>query len=60
VHELIDLAHPLAAAVEAEAADPARDHFLAGFIYSGDFPAGPIAVDIQSIWVRLQGHWRTQ
>ncbi len=34
--------------------------FTGGFTYKGDFPAGPITVDIQSIWIRLSGRWQAQ
>jgi hypothetical protein len=57
---LTDLAHPLRGGGGGGGGESSPGPFSGGFIYVGDFPAGQIAVDIQSIWVRLQGHWQTQ
>jgi Tol biopolymer transport system component len=34
--------------------------FSAGFMYDGNFPAGPITVDIVSITTRISGGWQAQ
>jgi WD40-like Beta Propeller Repeat len=56
---LMDTAHPVAGGGGGGGGSFA-DTFSSGFSYSGDFPPGPITIDIQAVSFSLTGQWQAQ
>ena len=56
---LMDTAHPVAGGGGGGGGSFAGT-FSSGFSYGGDFPSGPITVDIQAVSFSLSGQWQAQ
>jgi Tol biopolymer transport system component len=54
---LIDLENPVAGGGGGGGGGPASGSFGGGFVYAGDFPQGPLTINVSSIGFNLPGRW---